>query len=295
MLRLIKQFFLALILAITLGHQGASFVPAARADTFSPEIKIPGTDFADSQTIDNDLFGKYVRAIYIYFIWVVGIIATFMIVYAGVKWVAAAGDQARIRDAREMINNAIIGVIIGLTSVVLLNILSPGFTTLSIPGTTSVTKQYFDGAAVTRVCNPDHDGELAQLQCGNLRKIGEKVDRNGKPQDEYCLGTLCDSAAVCGISYNASTQLYARGSGCIARIPSEPNADPLFQSVDHVWVSPTKDDCSVLHKTNTTYFAGNRCGNRTNDLSGCYLVGTKATIVGSVEPYIAVKNMRCPQ
>lgn len=108
-----------------------------RAVDFIPELDIPG-QFEGPQPSDGNLFGRYVRAIYIYFIWIVGIVATAMITFAGVKWVAAAGDQGRIRDARDMISNAIIGVIIALTSVVLLNLLSPGFTTLSIPGVKDV-------------------------------------------------------------------------------------------------------------------------------------------------------------
>ncbi len=273
----------------------STHVVLADATKFTPEIPIPGTDFSgEEQTVDNDLFGRYVRAIYIYFIWIVGIIATFMVIYAGVKWVAAAGNQARIREAHEMINNAIIGVIIGLTSVVLLNLLSPNFTTLSIPGTTSVTKKYFDGALVTRVCDPVKDGSEAQLQCGNVKKIGEKKDRNDVVQDEYCLGTLCGTTAVCEISQNPSTQFYARGNGCTSRLEVEPNTNPTFQSVDHIRASAVKRDCSLLDKSTTTYFVGTRCGGRTNDLSGCYMIGSKATIIGTVEPFIAVKNMQCP-
>lgn len=100
--------------------------------TFSPEITIPTFAPGGSVTITNTTIAEYIRSIFIYFIWSVGILATIVIVYGGIKWVAAAGNPSRITDARDIINNAIIGIIIALTSVLLLNTIDKRLT--AFPG-----------------------------------------------------------------------------------------------------------------------------------------------------------------
>lgn len=174
---------------------------------FIPELPIPG-QFEGTQTLDNNLFGRYVRAIYVYFIWTVGIVATGMITFAGVKWVAAAGDQGRIRDARDMITNAIIGVIIALTSVVLLNLLSPGFTTLSIPGAKKVVGDPYDTASP--LYYKDANGNClpaAEIPCGltcTKAETGEQVRgactycqaKSSIRRDEQLCGTLSKDPEV---------------------------------------------------------------------------------------------------
>jgi len=92
--------------------------------TFTPEIAIPGL-FSGETIITGTTILSYVRAIFILFIWSVGILAVVMVIYGGIKWVAAAGNPGRINDARDVVNNAVIGVIIALTSIVLLNTINP--------------------------------------------------------------------------------------------------------------------------------------------------------------------------
>lgn len=95
---------------------------------FTPEITIPNFGGNGEVTVTGQTIAEYIRAVFIYFIWGVGILAVVMITYGGVRWVAAAGNAARINDARETVNNAIIGLIIALTSVLLLNIINPNLT-----------------------------------------------------------------------------------------------------------------------------------------------------------------------
>jgi soluble lytic murein transglycosylase-like protein len=77
------------------------------------------------------LLGVYIRTIFIYFIWIVGLLAVVMVIWGGVQWIMAAGNPTRISAAREHVTNAIIGVVIALTSVVLLNTINPNLTNLS--------------------------------------------------------------------------------------------------------------------------------------------------------------------
>lgn len=109
----------------------------ASADDFTPEIPLPGL-FEGAQRTDNNLMAHYIRAIYIYFVWTVSIVAVIMVMYGGIRWVTAAGNPGQIKDARDIIDSAVIGVIIALASIVLLNIINPRLTNLYVPGLAKV-------------------------------------------------------------------------------------------------------------------------------------------------------------
>lgn len=96
---------------------------------FKPEVEIPGLFFGKI-TIDGQLLGKYIKAVFVYFIWIAGILAVVMLMWGGIRWVAAAGNPSQITVARDIIQNAIIGLIIALTSVLILNTISPQFINL---------------------------------------------------------------------------------------------------------------------------------------------------------------------
>ncbi|MBI5467213.1 MAG: hypothetical protein HY975_03295 [Candidatus Kerfeldbacteria bacterium] len=171
-----RIFFLGAAVAIISGCVLATH-PVIAADTagsnaatgtFTPELNFPG--FTGPQTSDNMLLSRYIRALFVYFIWTVGILATFMTVYAGVRWISAAGNASRIQDARETLNNAIIGVIIALTSVVLLNTISPRLTNLSVSQLTHITKGelVFNGACVEDLTCPSGFTQAMAGVCSNL-------------------------------------------------------------------------------------------------------------------------------
>ena len=53
------------------------------------------------------------------------ILAVLMIVIAGARWVASAGSEAEIKAARDMITNAIIGLILAFAAWLIINTLNP--------------------------------------------------------------------------------------------------------------------------------------------------------------------------
>lgn len=114
--------------------------------TVIPELTlIPGLfEAGKAFTISPTSIADYIRIIFVVFIWIVGILATVMVVYGGVRWIAAAGNPGQINEARSIVDNAIIGLIIALTSVLLLNVISPTLTTfrgLTLP---EVQKEVYD-------------------------------------------------------------------------------------------------------------------------------------------------------
>lgn len=69
--------------------------------------------------------GTYLAGFYKFFVGIVGILAAVMILYAGVQWVLAAGNQTRIQGAKNIIFSAVIGIVIAFTSYLLLYLLNP--------------------------------------------------------------------------------------------------------------------------------------------------------------------------
>lgn len=91
--------------------------------TFTPNVEIPG--FPTTTKVNGRTAGDYIRALYVYFVGVVGVFAVVMIMYAGFIWITAAGNAGKITQAKEQMNGAVIGLILMLTSFLLLQLVNP--------------------------------------------------------------------------------------------------------------------------------------------------------------------------
>ena len=91
---------------------------------FTPNVPIPGL-FEGTITVDGTLISRYVKAVYVYFVWIVGILATVMVMYGGIQWVTAAGNSSRIENAKQTMNGAFIAIVLTLTSFLLLRLINP--------------------------------------------------------------------------------------------------------------------------------------------------------------------------
>lgn len=165
-------FSLALSFAVLIGRPNRATAivapdPAATS-TFKAEIPIPG--LFSEQPADGSLLSNYLRAVYIYFIWTVGVLAVIMVMWGAIKWVAAAGNAGQIKDARETITNAVIGIIIALSSVVILNTINPNLTKLSLPDLGHVAPIKLGAWSEAGQCFPDitcgdDSVQVAGIQC----------------------------------------------------------------------------------------------------------------------------------
>lgn len=180
--------------------------PSLPADTSAQEIEsdwinvaigIPGvtTPCTDSAGVTRDYIqdmGAYIAGLYKFFAGAIGIIATAMVFYGGIKWVAAAGNASRIKDAKETIFSALIAVGITLGSYLLLYMINPNLVNLRPPALTVVDAIY--------------------------QRFGELC-----PTDKYCLsgadeGKKCASKAdcagategICDFPYDLRGDAYAK-------------------------------------------------------------------------------------
>lgn len=72
--------------------------------------------------------GQYIAAIYKYAIGIVGILSGIMIVVGGLLWLTAGGAADRISTAKSFIESSLVGLVIALTSYLLLYAINPKLT-----------------------------------------------------------------------------------------------------------------------------------------------------------------------
>lgn len=98
------------------------------AINFTPQVSIGDKFQKDSPvSIDSNTIGEYIKTIYKYSIGVVGILATVVMMIGGIMWIAAAGNASRISEAKSWIGAAIIGLVLALSSYMILKTVDTQF------------------------------------------------------------------------------------------------------------------------------------------------------------------------
>lgn len=105
----------------------------------------------------ND-FGEYLNGVYTFITSSIGIIAAVMIMFNGMRWVTAGGNSENISVARGGITNAIIGLIIALTSYVLLYAINPALVSTATPTVASINFTASGTESGTGACSPVTSG-----------------------------------------------------------------------------------------------------------------------------------------
>ncbi|MEK7570056.1 MAG: pilin [Patescibacteria group bacterium] len=179
--------------------------------------------------------GAYIGGLYKFLAGAIGILATVMVFYGGIQWIAAAGNASRIKAAKEIIFSALIAIVITLGSYLLLYVINPNLVNLR-PPTLSVVQPVFqsfgDSCLTTRIClsGPsagkkcvaDADcqgggsgicGYTQELGSDSYPKCGKQYNyrsgveiANGLSTATSCYGAECESSVdICG-NINAPLQ-----------------------------------------------------------------------------------------
>lgn len=209
--RLARGIFL-LVLAVTVGLFVGHTVQAAGEvvtdcpdgeTCFTPNVNIPNLFPAKGKTteiIDANIAGRYIRALYIYFVGIVGVLAVVMIMYAGFLWITAAGNSSKITEAKEHMNGAVIGVILALTSFLLLQLINPELVALRIPFIQSVdtiVQSSFFCSGNESTSSPDFNmlnglNSGDELACGTEYSVPDSASAASKNKLVMCMGDYCD-------------------------------------------------------------------------------------------------------
>ncbi len=121
-------------LSLSLAFQSPEMARAAekKQTTYEMQVSIPGLgdtiEFGDT----TEPIVRYIEAIYNYAIGIVGILAAIMLMVGGFRWILAGGNASSISEAKEMIFAALSGLVLVMTSYLILNIVNPDLTELKI-------------------------------------------------------------------------------------------------------------------------------------------------------------------
>ncbi|MFH0828904.1 MAG: pilin [Candidatus Kerfeldbacteria bacterium] len=151
----------------------------AKSLCFTPNVEIPGL-FTGTKTVDETLFGTYVSSFYIFFAGVAGILAVVMIMWGGFHYITSLGNPQRMKEGKDIINNAIIGLILVLTSYLLLRTINPRLTTLIIPPV-----GYYSPIYQTDIyCNAQDKVNGNTLATDAARKAGKFCTSDGQTKEQ---------------------------------------------------------------------------------------------------------------
>ena len=111
--------------AIALGQQASAPVL-----NYNAQVQIPGSSeqaraIQGNKVVNANLLGNYVVAIYRFGIWLSIFLTIFMMMVGGFLWVIAGGNPSRVENAKSYITSALTGLVVALTSFVILQTVNP--------------------------------------------------------------------------------------------------------------------------------------------------------------------------
>ncbi|MCX6764625.1 MAG: pilin [Candidatus Nealsonbacteria bacterium] len=121
---LLISFLVAIILS------GAFFETTQALETDWPEAPGGKTLTTTSNLVD---FTEYV---YRWAILLGGLAAFFALIFGGFKYLTSVGDPIKMKEGQDRIRDALIGLVLLLSSFIILNTLNPELTTITLPTTT---------------------------------------------------------------------------------------------------------------------------------------------------------------
>jgi hypothetical protein len=147
-LRKTKLFFLLLLLFVFV--LGAIFFGLPDENTIAENeavaqqkleieyVTIPGGEAAP-RTVEGTSLPEYVKYIFNFAILIIGLIALGMLIYAGVRYLTSAGDPEKLKGARSQILAAFLGLIILLSSYLILTNINPQLVVFDLSGLKEIT------------------------------------------------------------------------------------------------------------------------------------------------------------
>lgn len=106
---------------------------------FKPQVPIPGLDYSKVQSSGSTkAIGEYVKGIYKYAIGIVGILAAVVLMFGGVLWLTAGGNNEQITSAKAWIGASLTGLVLALSSYMILATINPALVDFRVTGIDTV-------------------------------------------------------------------------------------------------------------------------------------------------------------
>jgi len=174
--------------------------------TYTPMEKIPG-----STSISD--FPSYVKAIYKFGIWTIGIAALLMIMIGGFMYMTSAGNNATMGKAKGYITDALIGLVMAMTAYLLLYTINPDLVNVKIKfpsgtssgtgagGSSSNSPSAADIAACTAWCDANWSSDANGLQ--SCKTGCNDASGYNKDSRQAACNSWCDQSGYSGDELNS--------------------------------------------------------------------------------------------
>lgn len=106
--------------------------------TYKMNVEIPGLDLGKDKFAPD--LATYLQAIFSFLIWGAIILAMLMIIVGGFYYLSSAGTASRASEGKDRVKWAIYGLILALSSYVILNFINPDLVRPKLPGITALDK-----------------------------------------------------------------------------------------------------------------------------------------------------------
>ena len=215
---------------------GFCFVETCLAQGKELEIHYPEVSGAETPTTTKTFLPAYIEYIFTWAIIIAGLLAFFALVYGGILYLTSAGNPSKMSDAREQIIAGFLGLIILLSSFLILNTIDPQLVILEKPKLDKAIggiyacvesnciddpkNPYDDKVIITQTHIPniskwlpkDENKEDQSLNCiefiSNTRNltvnIYSEMNYGGTKiaceKDEECICSVFDGNTICNIS-----------------------------------------------------------------------------------------------
>ncbi|HAU66568.1 TPA: hypothetical protein DCW61_04445 [Candidatus Uhrbacteria bacterium] len=145
-------------------------------------------------TSTNDL-GEYVAKVYQWMIGSATVIAIVFLMVAGLRWVLGAGSSEQIGKAKTQIRNAILGLVLLLSSYLILYTVNPQLLKMTVPRFPLIkTVSLVDNASCDELIKEGYKVEYKGPEaCGTVGTVKNDPDGNAVADGIVCNFSYCDN------------------------------------------------------------------------------------------------------
>ena len=135
-MKFILTFFIILSILVSILPLGVEAAQCKKPDgtTYENNLNLCYPQFGNPTPLTSEIkLEQLVAWLYVFIVGISGLAAFVMIVWGGVQWMISQGNPTATGDAKDKIQKALIGLLLVLSSFLILQIINPELTLLKNP------------------------------------------------------------------------------------------------------------------------------------------------------------------
>ncbi len=160
-----------------------------------------GTSVFTSEKCDPTDLVSFINTLNTFFYRLAIVLAVLMITIGGLQWLMAIGNSGKISNAKDTIQQAVIGLILALTAILLFNQIDTSFTNLKAPALSSDYDFVCSDIKDPTTCTSHPAPAFCVWSCTDPEEMKKLVKPPNKPwspkwQNPNCIPGVCNSLAA---------------------------------------------------------------------------------------------------